>query len=443
MADDMGLGKTIQVITLILKLKEEKRLNSAGLIVCPTTVIGNWEKECRRFAPTLATSIYHGQERDLDTSNLDLLITSYGILRRDIELFKDRDWSIVVIDEAQNIKNPETDQTKAVKSLNSSIHIAMSGTPVENRLTELWSIFDFINKGYLGYMKNFIQRYAIPIEKYRNRQAIERLRRITAPFILRRLKIDKSIIDDLPEKIISDEYCYLTKEQVAIYEQIVEQTMKEIETSEGIKRRGLVFKLITSLKQICNHPVHYTKKGRVTKQASGKAERVVSLLEKIISVGEKTLVFTQYKEMGELLVDIFKREFKEEILFFHGGVPRNKREKMIEEFQGEEGCPIMVISLKAGGTGLNLTAATNVIHYDLWWNPAVEAQATDRTYRIGQKRSVFVHRFITLGTFEEKIDEMIKAKRELAELIVTTGEEWITELSNRELRELFKLAENV
>lgn len=439
-ADDMGLGKTIQVITLILKLKDEKWIKSPILVICPTTLLGNWKKECERFSPSLKVLIYHGTKRRLDISRSDLVITSYGILRRDIHNFRDKDWRMLVIDEAQNIKNPDTDQTKAVKSISAPACIAMSGTPVENRLTELWSIFDFINKGYLGPLKGFIRRYAIPIEKYRDRTCIEKLRQATAPFIIRRLKTDRSVINDLPDKIISDEYCYLTKEQAAIYKQVVDFTMKEIQNSEGLQRRGLVFKLITSLKQICNHPVHYSKKGIATKEQSGKAEKAISLLDKIISVGEKALLFTQYMVMGELLVDMIKGEFKKDPLFFHGGVPRYKRDRMVEEFQSNGRYPVMIVSLKAGGTGLNLTAATNVIHYDLWWNPAVEAQATDRTYRIGQMRNVIVHRLITLGTFEEKIDEMIKAKKELADLTVATGEQWITELSDRELKEIFSLS---
>jgi SNF2 family DNA or RNA helicase len=361
-------------------------------------------------------------------------------LRRDIERFKDKEWGLVVIDEAQNIKNPDTDQTKAVKSLRANSYIAMSGTPVENRLTELWSIFDFINRGYLGVMPKFQRQYAVPIEKYRYREKIEKLRRATAPFLLRRVKTDKSIISDLPDKRVFDEYCYLTKEQTALYQQVVDMVMKDIAGSEGIERRGLIFKLITSLKQICNHPVHYSKKGRPLKWLSGKAEKTIELIEKIISMKEKSLIFTQYKEMGELLVEMIKDELKIDALFFHGGLQRAKRDEMVEDFQTDDSVRVMIVSLKAGGTGLNLTAATNVIHYDLWWNPAVEAQATDRTYRIGQTRNVIVRRLITIGTFEEKIDEMIKSKKELADLTVATGEQWITELSDGELKEIFSLS---
>lgn len=438
-ADDMGLGKTIQAITLILKLKEDKRLNNPVLAVCPTTLVGNWQKECQRFAPSLKVSIYHGTERNLMLKDKDVAITTYGILRRDIDKFKDKEWGLVIIDEAQNIKNPDTDQTKAVKFLKAKSYIAMSGTPVENRLTELWSIFDFINRGYLGQLGKFQRQYAIPIEKYRDKKQIGKLRHATAPFLLRRLKTDKTIINDLPDKVIFDEYCYLSKEQTALYQQVVNNTIKEIEKSEGIERKGLIFKLITSLKQICNHPVHYTKKGKPLKELSGKAEKATELIGKILTMKEKALIFTQYKEMGKLLVDIIKNELKEESLFFHGGITRTKRDRIVEDFQTNNSTRLMVISLKAGGTGLNLTAASNVIHYDLWWNPAVEAQATDRTYRIGQDKNVMVYRLITIGTFEEKIDEMIKAKRELADLTVTTGEQWITELSDKKLKEIFSL----
>lgn len=440
LADDMGLGKTLQAIAFLLMLKEEDRLSSPALVICPTTLVGNWMKECERFAPALKTAVYHGTERRMDLSNTEALITTYGIVRREAERFSAQKWAAVIIDEAQNIKNPEADQTRAVKRLKSDAAIALSGTPVENRLTELWSLFDFINSGYLGPLEPFKREYAVPIEKYRDREKIEKLRKITAPFLLRRLKSDKSIIADLPEKIVSEEYCALTQAQAALYQQVVETTLREIETVEGIERRGLIFKLITSLKQICNHPVHYLKKGKVHREGSGKTEFLLPLLEKIIAGGEKALIFTQYREMGDLLASLIARELGQTPLFFHGGLPRSKRDDLVEAFQKEERQKMMILSLKAGGSGLNLTAAAHVIHYDLWWNPAVEAQATDRTYRIGQKKNVMVHRLITLGTFEEKIDAMIQAKKELSDLTVAAGEQWITELSNRELKEVFRLS---
>ncbi len=440
LADDMGLGKTIQVIALILKLKEEGRLSKPVLIVCPTTLIGNWSKELEKFAPSLEAEIYHGNTRELGNKNIDIVITSYGTLRGDRAKFKKRSFEIVVIDEAQNIKNPDTEQTKAVKDLKASSYIAMTGTPVENRLLELWSIFDFINHGFMGRKQDFRLHFANPIEKYRDRQKIQKLLNVTGPFVLRRLKSDKSVIKDLPDKVIKDEYCYLSEEQAALYQQVTESLLTEIEKSEGIERKGIVFKLITSLKQICNHPVHYTKKGIANKEHSGKALKTLELIQSLISKNEKVLIFTQYKEMGELLVQLLKNELKLDALFFHGSLTRKKRDEMIDQFQNHTtSSPIMIVSLKAGGTGLNLTAASNVIHFDLWWNPAVEDQATDRTYRIGQQKNVMVHRLISIGTFEEKINEMLGDKRELAELTVAAGETRISEMSNKELKDLFML----
>jgi len=439
MADDMGLGKTIQVISLLLKLKEEKKLNKPALVICPTTLLGNWYKECAKFAPSLKVYIYHGTERSLELNGIDIALTTYGLLRNDLEKFNNKEWDFVIIDEAQNIKNPDAAQTMAVKSLVTKTYIAMTGTPVENRLSELWSIFDFTNKGYLGNLRNFQQNYAMPIEKFRDEERIEKLKLATAPFTLRRLKNDKSIISDLPEKLVFDEYCYLSKEQAALYEKVLENSFKAMEGKIGIDRKGHIFKLITSLKQICNHPTQYTKIDKLTKDLSGKTEKLFSIIEQIQEQNEKAIIFTQYKEMGDLLVSMIKDEFKIDTPFFHGSVTRIRRDEMVEAFQTNEDIKLMIISLKAGGTGLNLTAATNVIHYDLWWNPAVEDQATDRTYRIGQTHNVIVHRLITLGTFEEKIDEMIKSKKELADLTVSTGEKLITELSNRELKEIFSL----
>jgi len=442
-ADDMGLGKTIQVIALLLKLKEQKKLQKPSLVICPTTLIGNWKKECEKFAPSLQISIYHGTNRKLTLKGSDLIITSYGTLRNDLSKFKAKEWSILVIDEAQNIKNTETDQTKAVKSVKADSYIAMTGTPVENRLTELWSIFDFINKGYLGNLKNFRTNFSIPIEKYRDKKQMEKLKISTSPFVLRRLKSDKSIIKDLPDKIMFDEYCYLTKEQTALYKATLDGVMEKIEKSEGIERKGLVLQLITRLKQICNHPIQYTKKGTPNIKDSGKAEKMRDIIENVLDEKEKLLIFTQYKEMGDLLVDMIKEEFNENAMFFHGSVTRIKRDKMVEEFQTSDDKKIMIISLKAGGVGLNLTRATNVIHYDLWWNPAVENQATDRAFRIGQTKNVIVHRLITIGTFEEKIDEIIKSKKELADMIVGEGEKTVTEMSNAELKEIFSLSKEL
>ena len=384
-ADDMGLGKTIQVISLMLKLKEEGKLKAPALVVCPTTLMGNWIKELNMFAPSLTAKAYHGPERELDLK-VDVIITTFAILRIDIEEIKKNTFGMVVIDEAQNIKNPDTSQTAAVKSLKSDIKIAMTGTPVENKLTELWSIFDYINKGYLGSIRDFQKCYAIPIERFKQYEQADKLKLSISPFVLRRLKTDKTIIDDLPEKMVLDEYCYLTKSQAALYEKTLNTLMTEVSGQKGINRRGVIFKLITALKQICNHPFQYLKYGEMTKDVSGKTEKFISLLSQILANNEKVIAFTQYKEMGNILSTIIQNELNVSPLFFHGSLNTNQRQNMLQEFETNSDQKIMLLSLKAGGTGLNLTSATNVIHYDLWWNPAVEEQATDRSYRIGQDK---------------------------------------------------------
>ena len=437
-ADDMGLGKTIQVISLILKLKEEGKLKAPVLVICPTTLMGNWIKELNMFAPELKASAYHGPERQLDLK-ADVLITTFAILRIDIEEVKKTNWGMIVVDEAQNIKNPDTSQTAAVKTLKSDIKVAMTGTPVENKLTELWSIFDFINKGYLGSIRDFQKCYAIPIERFKQYEQADKLKLSISPFVLRRLKTDKTIIDDLPEKMVLDEYCYLTKTQAALYEKTLNSLMNDISSQTGINRRGIIFKLITALKQICNHPFQYLKCGEMTKDVSGKTEKFISLLSQILDNNEKVIAFTQYKEMGNILTSIIQNELNVSPLFFHGSLNTAQRQNMLQEFESNPDQKIMLLSLKAGGTGLNLTSATNVIHYDLWWNPAVEEQATDRSYRIGQNKNVMVHRLVTIGTFEEKIDEMIKQKKELVNLAVFEGEKVITELSDEEIYNIFSL----
>ena len=438
MADDMGLGKTIQVISFILKQKETGCLKQPALVVCPTTLLGNWVKEIKNFAPEIKTTVYHGIDRQLDTK-ADVIITTYAILRIDIEQIKKQKWSMLIIDEAQNIKNPDTSQTQAVKQIKAETKIAMTGTPVENKLTELWSIFDFINRGYLGSIRDFQKSYAIPIEKFKQTNRAEKLRLAISPFILRRLKTDKSIISDLPDKVVLNEYCYLTKTQAALYQNVLDNLMSDISKLNGINRRGMIFKLITALKQICNHPYQYLKTGDISKDVSGKTDKLVSITKQILDNDEKTLIFTQYKEMGNILTTILNDELGINPLFFHGSLNRTQREELIKDFQDNKDSNVMILSLKAGGTGLNLTAATNVIHYDLWWNPAVEDQATDRTYRIGQDKNVMVHRFVTLGTFEEKIDEMINNKKDLANVAVFEGEKIITELSDEEIYKIFSL----
>ena len=439
MADDMGLGKTIQIISLILKMKEEGNLKKPVLVICPTTLMGNWMKELQMFAPSLDAVIYHGAERQLDVKH-DVILTTYAIMRIDVEELKKQSWGMVIVDEAQNIKNPDTAQTLAIKTLKADVKVAMTGTPVENRLTELWSIFDFINQGYLGSLREFQKSYAIPIERFKETSRAAKLKMSVSPFVLRRLKTDKHVISDLPEKMVLNEYCYLSKPQAVLYEKTLNEMMEKISSFSGINRRGNIFKLITALKQICNHPYQFLKSGEMSRELSGKMDKCISTVQSILDNGEKTLIFTQYKEMGEILCKVIAEECNTEPLFFHGSLTVPQREDLINRFQNEEDAKIMILSLKAGGTGLNLTSATNVIHYDLWWNPAVEDQATDRTYRIGQDKNVMVHRMITLGTFEEKIDEMLKSKKELADLAVYEGEKIITELSDEEIYEIFTLS---
>ncbi|MFM7457395.1 MAG: SNF2-related protein [bacterium] len=461
LADDMGLGKTLQVLTLLLKIHQENAERAVceqppSLVICPTSLIGNWFKESSKFTPDLKVAVYHGPRRSLDYGTvaenaeigvrqechyegMDLVITSYGILRQDIAKFSEREWNLLIIDEAQNIKNHETKQAKAIRALKAKNYIAMSGTPVENNLSELWSIFDFINPRYLRSIKDFTDEYSIPIEKYRDQEKIAQLKRVTSPFLLRRLKTDKSIIQDLPEKIINDQFVYLTKEQTALYQSVVNNALEQIAGSEGIERKGKIFKLVTSLKQLSNHPSNYTKQEDYDFNLSGKAIKLIDILREILISREKALIFTQYTEMGDILLKMIKAELGSEALFYHGSLDRKRKDEMVEEFQNAYTKKIMVISLKAGGTGLNLTAANHVIHYDLWWNPAVENQATDRAFRIGQKKNVMVHRLISMGTFEEKINDLLKAKQQLADLSVSVGENWITEMSNEELRGILGL----
>lgn len=443
-ADDMGLGKTLQVITTLLKLKEDRTIGAVhkALIVVPTTLLTNWNKEIQRFAPSLNVHTYHGTARSLEPlAEADVLLTTYGVVRTEIAALQKKDWAIAIIDEAQNIKNLETAQSKAIKKINAPVRIAMSGTPVENRLSEYFSIFDFANAGYLGNIKDFTSDFARPIETERNQTVLQRFKTITAPFILRRVKTDKTIISDLPDKVEQNQFATLTKEQAALYQNVVDTALESIsnEGSEGIKRQGLVLKMLTALKQVCNHPAQYLKKKEADPTLSGKTQMLLDLLTPIMDSGEKVIIFTQYQEMGSLLIPIIRAHTGITAPFLHGGVSRKGRDEMVEQFQNNRHSKILILSLKAGGTGLNLTAASNVIHYDLWWNPAVEAQATDRAYRIGQQRNVQVHRFITQGSFEEKIDIMIQSKKELANLTVANGEKWIGDLTNSELKELVEL----
>ncbi len=439
-ADDMGLGKTVQVLGFLLRLKEEGTLDGEhpALIVVPASLVTNWRREIERFAPSLTALVYHGSDRE-EPSGADLVITTYALAARDHQLLARRAWRCVICDEAQNIKNPATKWTKAVKSLRADHKIAMTGTPVENRLLDYWSVLDFAMARLLGTRGSFKERFAVPIEKFKDRERLDSFRRITAPFILRRLKTDKSIIDDLPDKVELDRYAELTPEQAALYEGLVNRVDELRENLSPVERRGLIFKLISGLKQICNHPALYLKQPPGSPGRSGKMTLFFELLGSIIERGEKVLVFSQFKQMGDLLATMIEERLGFAPLFLHGGLQRAARDEVIDSFQSEPRHRMMLLSLKAGGTGLNLTAANNVLHFDLWWNPAVERQATDRAFRIGQKKHVTVFRFITRGTFEEKINSMLLEKRDLADLTVSQGEKWIGELSNRELKELLAL----
>lgn len=445
LADDMGLGKTLQVISTLLKFKEEGALaNKKALIIVPTGLLSNWEAEIQKFAPSLKAHIFHGKSRTI-TDDFDVLLTTYGIARTEAARFKKMLWQSVIIDEAQNIKNTNTLQAKAIKSIPAENFIAMSGTPVENRLSELWSIMDYSNRGLLGTLKVFNESFGNPIEQFNDKQVAKKLKQITGPFLMRRLKTDKSIISDLPDKIEMDSYATLAKEQASLYTKTLEEAMKaiegvDIEDKKGLfVRQGLVLQMILALKQICNHPSQYLKNKVLDPSLSGKLALLYEKLDTIVESNEKVLIFTQFKEMGTLLEHFIQERYGLKPLFYHGGRSVKQRKEMVDSFQNNRADNIFILSIKAAGTGLNLTAANHVIHYDLWWNPAVEAQATDRAYRIGQKSNVMVHRFITKGTFEEEINAMIQSKKELADLTVTTGENWIGNLSNKELKEIFEM----
>lgn len=443
LADDMGLGKTAQLIATILA----DPAPGPTLVVCPVSVLGNWQRELERFAPGLSVMVHHGADRHrahdepfaVRAARHDVVLTTYSLVARDIEQLREVSWGRLALDEAQQVKNAGTAQARAVRQIEASRRIALTGTPVENRLGELWSLMHVLNPGLLGSAKTFKERFATPIEQNNDEEAAELLRRVTAPFVLRRLKTDRSIIDDLPDKIEQTERCPLTREQATLYQAVVDDLLEKAESTDGMDRRGIVLSGIARLKQVCNHPAHFLRDGSPLAHRSGKLTRVEELLDEILDAGDKVLCFTQFAEWGELLVPHFARRYGFEPLWLHGGVRRPVRDAMVAAFQSPDGPPLFLLSLKAGGTGLNLTAASHVIHLDRWWNPAVEDQATDRAYRIGQRKSVLVHKLVTTGTIEERIDAMITAKRELAQRIVGSGESWITELSTDELREVVAL----
>jgi SNF2 family DNA or RNA helicase len=437
LADDMGLGKTVQAITVLLRFKADGLLKDKALVIAPAALLENWEREFSRFAPALKISRYHGAGRLIDKKN-DVFLTTYQTAARDREKLVKHKFSLLIADEAHLMKNAATAGSKTIKQLQSRCRLALSGTPVENRLEDMRSLFDFVLPGYLGTPAQFKESYRLPIEVMRSREKAEILKKITAPFLLRRLKTDKTIIADLPEKVTINEYAGLEKDQLALYETVVSRTMEQSEKLEDpFERSALVLNLLTSLKQICDHPRVFDKESPAVSELSGKAVLLLTLLEEIIANREKTLIFSQYVETLRCLETIIRDELGEVPLIYYGGLSQKQRSATIDDFQNDPSRRILLISLKAGGLGLNLTGASRVIHYDLWYNPAVESQATDRAFRIGQSRNVFVHRFITRNSFEEKIDRMLTSKRELADMTVSSGESWLARMSHEELRELF------
>jgi SNF2 family DNA or RNA helicase len=448
LADDMGLGKTMQFLAFLLRRQEEAPRDARpALLVAPTSVVGNWEREAARFAPSLDVVRHYGAARARSATDLPnrpgtLVVTTYGLLRRDAELLTGVDWAVAALDEAQNIKNASSATARAARALRAPHRFALTGTPVENRLAELWSILEFANPGLLGPLEAFRRDFALPIERYGDDAAAARLRRIVGPFILRRTKSDPTIIADLPPKHEMKVVCTLTREQATLYQAVVNEELRRIESADGIERRGRVLALLTFTKQICNHPAQYLGETGPLPKRSGKLARTTEMLEEAVAAGDKALVFTQFREMGDKLVDHLRANLGCEVVFLHGGTPKKARDEMVRRFQDEPHGPrIFVLSIKAGGTGLNLTAANHVFHFDRWWNPAVEDQATDRAYRIGQRRAVQVHKLVCAGTVEEKIDRLLDQKRDLAAKVVGAGEQWITELDGGELRALFALSE--
>jgi SNF2 family DNA or RNA helicase len=442
LADDMGLGKTVQLLALMAAQPG----NGPTLLICPMSLVGNWQREAQRFTPRLRVHVHHGAERltgdelAAALTDADLVITTYGIANRDRDALSRVRWVRVVLDEAQAVKNHNTAQAKAVRALPAAARIALTGTPVENQLSELWSIMDFTNPGLLGSAGKFRERFAVPVERYGDPEAAEQLRRITQPFVLRRLKTDKSIISDLPEKQEIKVWCNLTQEQATLYQATVTDMLSRIgDAGDDITRRGLVLATMAKLKQVCNHPAHLLGDGSRLPGRSGKLERLEEICEEVAADGDKALCFTQYAEFGRMLQPYLAARIGCQVLYLHGGTTKKQRDELVTRFADANEPVLFLLSLKAGGTGLNLTAANHVIHIDRWWNPAVEDQATDRAFRIGQRRDVQVRKFVCVGTVEERIDAMIEQKKALAEQVVGTGESWLASLSTSELRDVISL----
>ncbi|GAA3888011.1 DEAD/DEAH box helicase [Saccharothrix violaceirubra] len=440
LADDMGLGKTVQLLALEAVNRQDGK-RPPTLLVCPMSVVGNWRREAEKFVPHLDVHVHHGADRDPVRllGEHDLVITTYATVTRDAAELAAITWDRVVVDEAQNVKNSATRQARAIRALPARHRIALTGTPVENRLAELWSVLDFVNPGMLGPLTTFRARYGVPIERHRDAEAAVRLRRATGPLVLRRLKSDPRVIGDLPEKIETTQSCTLTAEQASLYQAVVEDMFARISEIQGVKRKGLVLATMTRLKQACNHPAHLLGDGSPVPGRSGKVDRLEEILDEAFADGDKVLCFTQFTAFGSLLVPHLAARFDVDVPFLHGGTSRRDRDAMVRRFQSEDGPGVLLLSLKAGGTGVNLTAANHVVHLDRWWNPAVEDQATDRAFRIGQDRHVQVHKFVCVGTLEERVDRMIEDKRGLSRLAVGAGEDWLTELSTERLREVFAL----
>ncbi|TXK85062.1 DEAD/DEAH box helicase [Paenibacillus sp. N3.4] len=458
LADDMGLGKTVQFITYLLHHRAESEY--PALLICPTSVLGNWQKELTRFAPDLKVYLHYGKGRlsgaalSHALASTDVVLTSYTTALMDQETLQETPWSSLCLDEAQNIKNAQNKQSAAIRTLTANHRIALTGTPIENRLSELWSIYDFLNPGYLGNQRGFQHRFANPIEKHQDEERTAQLQKLVKPFMLRRKKKDPAIQLDLPDKLEMKVYMNLTPEQGALYEQAVKNLMERMKMLEGMERKGAILAALTQLKQLCDHPVLMTKEAALSEEMlladevreafisrSAKLERLVAMVNELRDEGDSCLIFTQYVGMGRILADVLQAQRDEQVLYLNGSTPKTERDKMIDTFQAADGLGpgIFVLSLKAGGVGLNLTAANHVFHFDRWWNPAVENQATDRAYRMGQTRNVQVHKFISLGTLEERIDEMLESKMSLSDNVISTSEGWITELSNDELHDLFAL----
>ncbi len=449
LADDMGLGKTVQVIARLAQEREQAdKAIPPTLLIAPTSVVGNWRREIQKFAPHLQSIVHHGNERAKAAKDFkamadqnDIVITSFTLARKDSKLFDAVPWHRIVLDEAQNIKNPKAAQTKAILKLSATHRLALTGTPVENRLLDLWSIFNFLNPGYLGKQTQFRKNFELPIQKDNDRMQSTTLKKLVEPFILRRVKTDKSIIKDLPDKVEQKLYCNLTKEQASLYEAVVKEISEDIDEVDGIQRKGMILSTLLKLKQICNHPRQFLQdESDFTPERSHKLSRLTEMITEVMEEGESLLVFTQFTELGNALEKYLRQTHHYTTYYIHGGTNRNKRERMISEFQDPETEPaVFILSLKAGGVGITLTKANHVFHFDRWWNPAVEDQATDRAFRIGQQKNVFVHKFVAIGTLEERIDEMIEDKKKLAGAIVGSDESWLTELDNESFKKLISL----